>query len=176
MIFYALSRTFCFVLQIHPPNLPNAVRQIRTIFAAILCTFFGEFLQNSFPIGGPFLVVVYRVSPFPIGEFQVAFPVFFRSNRERSKQPCLVLAVFLFINHSFSVHSPARLQKTRRGAAGKAAHIAAHRSHPRGKSGSPDRKTPPVPVGKYRRAGTPLGLAQPARRRRPAPERNGSPG
>ena len=104
--FYALSRMFCFVLQIHPPNFPNAVRQIRTISAAVLCTFFGEFLQNSFPVGGPLLVVVYCVLLFPIGEFPVAFPAFFHSNRERSKRLCLVSAVFLFIYHSFSVHSP----------------------------------------------------------------------
>ena len=104
--FYALSRMFCFVLQIHPPNFPNAVRQIRTISAAVLCTFFGEFLQNSFPVGGPLLVVVYRVSLFPIGEFIVAFPAFFHSNREHSRWTHMVQSVFLFVIHSLLGISP----------------------------------------------------------------------
>ena len=98
--FYALSRTFCFVLQIHPPNFSNAFRQIRTISAAVLCTFFGEFLQNSFPVGGPLLVVVYCVLVFPIGEFAVAFPAFFHSNREHRSWAYMVQSVFLFVIHS----------------------------------------------------------------------------
>ena len=98
--FYALSRTFCFVLQIHPPNFPNAFRQIRTISAAVLCTFFGEFLQNSFPVGGPLLVVVYCVSLFPISEFPVAFPAFFYSNCEHTSWARMVYPYFysLFIH------------------------------------------------------------------------------
>lgn len=174
--FYALSRTFCFVLQIHPPNFPNAFRQIRTISAAVLCTFFGEFLQNSFPVGGPLLVVVYCVSLFPISELPVAFPAFFYSNFEHTSWARMVYPYFYSSFIHFLGFSPARLQKTRRATTAKVAHIAARRARPRGKLGNPDRKTLPTPAGRCRMVSTQLGSARLARRRQPAPERCGSPG